>query len=202
MSKAAFVQEALADFHTTASVTPSSRYLARAMVKPLDVAKAKIVVEFGPGTGVMTRELLAAAPADARILAFEINPRFVDFLRAEIDDPRLEVIAAGAETAAVELQRRGFTRVDAVLSSLGFGMMPETVSRDILRELMPLLDKRSAFTQFQYLHGLRLLHGNGNGRGKVEFFNLRAFLGEYFPTVQTSICWRNLPPAKVFSCRF
>ncbi len=202
MSKAAFVQEALADFHTTASVAPSSRYLARAMVKPLEVAKAKIVVEFGPGTGVMTRELLAAAPADAQILAFEINPRFVDYLRAEIDDPRLEVIAAGAETAAVELQRRGYARVDAVLSSLGFGMMPESVSREILRELMPLLDKRSAFTQFQYLHGLRLRQSNGNGRGKVEFFNLRAFLGEYFPTVKTSICWRNLPPAKVFSCRF
>ena len=172
------------------------------MVRPLDLADAKVVVEFGPGTGVMTRELLAGAPADARVLAFEINPRFVDYLRAEIDDPRLEVIGAGAETAAVELQRRGHARVDAVLSSLGFGMMPESVSREILGELMPFLDKRSTFTQFQYLQGLRWLENNGNGRGKVEFFNLRAFLGEYFPTVRTSIVWRNLPPAKVFSCRF
>ena len=201
MSKAAFVQEALADFHTTASVTPSSRYLARAMVKALDLAKAKVVVEFGPGTGVMTRELLAAAPEDAQILAFEINTRFVDDLRTEIKDPRLEVIAAGAETASAEFQRRGYARVDAVLSSLGFGMMPENLSREILRDFMPFLDKQSAFTQFQYLQGLRWRQNNGNGRGKVEFFNLQAFLGEYFPTVQTSIVWRNLPPAKVFSCR-
>jgi len=125
VSKAAFAQEALADFHTTASLTPSSRYLARAMVKALDLAKAKVVVEFGPGTGVMTRELLAAAPEDAQILAFEINTRFVDYLRTEINDPRLVVIAAGAETTAAELQRRGYARVDAVLSSLGFGLMPE-----------------------------------------------------------------------------
>lgn len=201
MSKAAFVQEALADFHTTASLTPSSRYLARAMVKALDLAKAKVVVEFGPGTGVMTRELLAAAPEDAQILAFEINTRFVDYLRTEINDPRLVVIAAGAETTAAELQRRGYARVDAVLSSLGFGLMPESLSREILRDLMPFLDKHCAFTQFQYLQGLRWRQNNGNGRSKVEFFDLRAFLGEYFPTVRTSIVWRNLPPAKVFSCR-
>jgi len=201
VSKAAFAQEALADFHTTASLTPSSRYLARAMVKALDLAKAKVVVEFGPGTGVMTRELLAAAPEDAQILAFEINTRFVDYLRTEINDPRLVVIAAGAETAAAELQRRGYARVDAVLSSLGFGLMPESLSQEILRDLMPFLDKHCAFTQFQYLQGLRWRQNNGNGRGKVEFFDLRAFLGEYFPTVRTSIVWRNLPPAKVFSCR-
>ena len=201
MSKAAFAQEALADFHTTASLTPSSRYLARAMVKALDLAKAKVVVEFGPGTGVMTRELLAAAPEDAQILAFEINTRFVDYLRTEINDPRLVVIAAGAETTAAELQRRGYARVDAVLSSLGFGLMPESLSQEILRDLMPFLDKHCAFTQFQYLQGLRWRQNNGNGRGKVEFFDLRAFLGEYFPTVRTSIVWRNLPPAKVFSCR-
>jgi len=66
---------------------------------------------------------------------------------------------------------------------------------------MPFLDKHCAFTQFQYLQGLRWRQNNGNGRGKVEFFDLRAFLGEYFPTVRTSIVWRNLPPAKVFSCR-
>ena len=82
---------------------------------------------------------------------------------------------AGAETAAVELQRRGYARVDAVLSSLGFGMMPEALSRKILLGLVPFLDARSAFTQFQYLHSLRWLESNGNGMSKVEFFDLRVF---------------------------
>jgi len=204
-----FAQQALADFHATAAVAPSSRFLARAMVAPLPLADAEIVVELGPGTGAMTRLLLDVVPADARVLAFEINPRFVKYLRADITDPRLEVIEAGAETAGDELRRRGYKRVDAVLSSLGLGMMPEGVSREIIQGLVPFLDERSGFTQFQYMQGMRWSrsngnsnsNGNGKGKGRVEFFDLRDFLGEYFSIVQRSMVWRNLPPAKVIYCQ-
>jgi phospholipid N-methyltransferase len=171
------------------------------MVAPLPLSDAKIVVELGPGTGVMTRALLDVVPADARVLAFEINPRFVKYLREDITDPRLEVIEAGAETAGDELRRRGYARVDAVLSSLGLGMMPDAVSREIMQGLVPFLDERSGFTQFQYLHGMRWCQSNGNGTKKVEFFDLRVFLGEYFGTVHRSTVWRNLPPAKVIYCQ-
>lgn len=199
--RAAFVQEALADFHATASIIPSSRYLARAMVKPLPLEEAEVVVEFGPGTGVMTRQLLEMVPTDVRVLAFEINPRFVNYLRTEIDDPRLEVVAAGAENAGAELRRRGYRRIDAVLSSLGFGMMDESTCHEILRGLMPFIDEQSVFTQFQYLHSLRWFQNNGNGKHKVEFFDLRVLLGGYFRTVSTTIVWRNVLPARVLACR-
>ena len=100
MSLATFASQALTDFQWTAAVAPSSRFLAQAMVEPLPMAEARLIVEFGPGTGVMTRRLLAAARSDAKLLAFEINPRFVDYLREEITDPRLEIIAAGARVPA------------------------------------------------------------------------------------------------------
>lgn len=200
-SRASFAQEALAHFHSTASITPSSRYLARAMAKPLPLAKAEVVVEFGPGTGVMTRRLLELVPADARVLAFEINPQFVNYLQTEINDPRLEVVASGAETAGVELRRRGYRRIDAVLSSLGFGMMDESTGHKILQGLMPFLDERSVLTQFQYIHRMRFIEGKSNDKSKVEFFDLRVFLGGYFRTVRTTTVWRNLPPARVHACR-
>ena len=66
---------------------------------------------------------------------------------------------------------------------------------------MPFLDERSVFTQFQYLHGLRWLQSNGNGKHKVEFFDLRVLLGSYFRTVSTTIVWRNVLPARVIACR-
>ncbi len=216
MSLTTFAQQALVDFRATAAVAPSSRFLARAMIAPLPLSDAEIVVELGPGTGAMTRLLLDIVPADARVLAFEINPRFVKYLREDINDPRLEVIEAGAETAGDELRRRGYKRVDAVLSSLGLGMMPEVVSREIIQGLVPFLDEKSGFTQSQYMQGMRWSrsngngnNGNGNGKGKgkgkgkarVEFFDLRDFLGEYFSTVQRSMVWRNLPPAKVIFCQ-
>ena len=195
MSLAAFAGQAWANFQKTAAVVPSSRFLAEAMVEPLPLRAAKVVVELGPGTGVMTRELLQLVPDDCHVLAFEINPQFVEYLRNEVQDPRLEVVASGAENAAAELRRRGYTSVDAVLSSLGFGTMPEAFSHQVIRGLRPFLDRRSGLTQFQYVQSIRW-HDGG-----VEFFDMRAVLGQYFSHVERRKVWRNLPPANVLHFR-
>jgi len=68
MSLTTFAEQALADIHSTAAIAPSSRFLARAMVEPLAI-DCRRVVEFGPGTGAMTRALLDRLPADAEVLA-------------------------------------------------------------------------------------------------------------------------------------
>ena len=195
MSLATFVGQAWTNFQKTAAVAPSSRFLAKAMVAPLPLSEAKVVVELGPGTGVMTRELLQFVPDDCHVLAFEVNPRFIAYLQKEVQDPRLEVVASGAEQAPAELRRRGYTRVDAVLSSLGFGMMPEAFSHQVIRALRPFLDRRSGFTQFQYVHAIRWYDGG------VEFFDLRTILSQYFSDVKRRKVWCNLPPANVLHCR-
>src|ERR1700719_1653599 len=84
-----FFNESLKSFSTTASVVPSSPYLARAMLSSIDFSRAKSIVEVGVGTGAMTHELLRRMRPDARLYALDINPRFIDFLREAIVDPRL-----------------------------------------------------------------------------------------------------------------
>jgi len=195
MSLTRFATQAIADFQSTAAVAPSSRFLAREMVRPLPLASAKTVVEMGPGTGVMTEALLDALPADAKILAFEISGGFVQHLRGKIADPRLEIIHAGAETAAKELRSRGIGRVDAVLSSLGSSLMPDGLMRSILAGIQPFLDRDSVFTQFQYMHRIRL------HQGRVSYFDVQDLLREFFPEIRRSSVWINLPPAFVFDCR-
>jgi len=195
MGIATFASQALADFQSTAALTPSSRFLAEAMVKPLPVERARTVVEFGPGTGVMTEELLEQLPADAKLFAFEINPRFVHYLRRNVTDPRLEVIACGAEQIDVELARRGVTSVDAVLSSLGFSLLPEPLVHEIFQRLLPLLVPDGVFTQFQYVTRMRLQDG------RAEYFDVGAFMQQYFPIVRRRMIVRNLPPAFVYDCR-
>jgi phospholipid N-methyltransferase len=185
----------MADFQSTAAVAPSSRYLAREMVRPLPLASARTVVELGPGTGVMTEALLDSLPADSTILAFEISNSFVRHLRERFDDPRLIVVHAGAETAGDELRRRGITRVDAALSSLGSSLMPDGLMQSILGGLQPFLDSESVFTQFQYMHRFRLRNG------RVSYFDVEPLLREYFGDIRRSNVWINLPPAFVFDCR-
>ena len=195
MNPAAFVAEALADFATVGAIAPSSRYLTQAMLRPLPVENARVVVELGPGTGVMTRAFLNRLPFNATLLAFEINSRFARHLKSTISDPRLVVINARAEALLEELGRRGYQYVDAVLSSLAMGFMSDRQRHALLREISICLKKRGTFTQYQYLHSLQL-----RGR-QLTKFDLSGLLQQYFRSVQRKIIWRNLPPAFVFTCR-
>src|SRR5262245_9504087 len=71
-----------------ASVVPSSRFLARRVADPQSLARARSVVELGPGTGVITRTILDALPRESRLLAIEISEDFISLLKCE-EDPRL-----------------------------------------------------------------------------------------------------------------
>jgi phosphatidylethanolamine/phosphatidyl-N-methylethanolamine N-methyltransferase len=195
MDLTTFAREAVADFCTVGAVAPSSRYLTRAMLRPLPLKRAQVVVELGSGTGAMTQALLKLIPLDATLLAFEINSRFSRHLKSNVSDSRLDVINASAETLRKEVQRRGHERVDAVVSSLALGFMPDWQRRAFLSELGSLLGEAGVFTQFQYFHALQLKNG------QVRRFDLMELLHRYFRSVQRRVIWRNLPPAFVFVCR-
>ena len=194
MSLRTFIAEALTNFDTVAAVTPSSKYLAAAMLETLALRRARVVVEFGAGTGAITRELLRQLPSDAHLLVFEINPRFFAYLRQSISDPRVELISSSAEDFDTELHRRGIQQVDCVASSLGLALMPEPKRHALFERLAPFLHPRSAFTQYHYIHGLQW------SNGRLKRMDLRPLLQRYFASVESRIVWRNLPPAWVFSC--
>jgi phospholipid N-methyltransferase len=195
MSLRTFVAEALLNFPTVAAISPSSSYLAAAMLEPLALARTSVALEFGAGTGVITRALLEQLPPHATLLVFEINPRFFDCLRQSISDPRVVLINSSAEHLDLELRRRGIKQVDTVTSSLGLAFMPERDRQALFQRLAPFLHPKSVFTQFQYIHGLQFVSG------RLCRFDLRPLLDQYFNSVQSKIVWRNLPPAFVFTCR-
>ena len=194
MSLRTFVGEALTNFPTVAAISPSSRYLATAMLEPLPLARARVALELGAGTGAITHALLDQLPPQATLLVFEINPRFFDCLRRSIFDPRVILINSSAENLDSELRRRGIRQVDAVASSLGLAFMPDHVRQALFQRLSPFLHQKSVFTQYQYIHGLQLVGG------RLSRLNLRPLLNRYFGSVQSRIVWRNLPPAFVFTC--
>jgi phospholipid N-methyltransferase len=165
------------------------------MVRPLPLKRARIVVEVGPGTGVMTRALLEMIPFEATLLAFEINPRFSHYLKSNVPDSRLEIIDASAESFRAEVHRHGHDRVDAVVSSLALGFMPASQRQAFLSEVGNLLDEHGVFTQYQYIHSLQMKNG------QVRRFDLEHLLRHYFHSVQRTMIWRNLPPAFVFVCK-
>jgi len=159
------------------------------------MARTRIVVELGAGTGAITRALLGQLPSDGKLLVFEINRRFFDCLRRDISDPRVVLINSSVENLEFELRQRGFGQVDAVASSLGLSLMPDRKRQALFQQLSPFLHRRSVFTQYQYIHGMQFVNG------RLRRLDLRPLLERYFRTVECRIVWRNLPPAFVFTCR-
>jgi phosphatidylethanolamine/phosphatidyl-N-methylethanolamine N-methyltransferase len=195
MSLKTFTTEVLANFYTVAAISPSSIHLASAMVEPLPLSETLIAVELGAGTGSMTRALLDELPRRATLLAFEINPRFVNYLKANFRDPRLVLINESVENIEQELRRRGYDHADAVVSSLGLGFMSERKRRKIFDALMPFVRPHTVLTQFQYVHAMQF------SNGRLRRLSLKPLLNDYFDSVESRIIWRNLPPAYVYTCQ-
>jgi len=195
MSFKTFAVEALANYKTTGAVAPSSRYLARAMLLPLNLQPGCVVVELGAGTGVMTQALLEILPADGALFAFEINSRFYEYLKKKFPDKRLVLLKTRAENLERELQKRGCQHVDAVVSSLALGFFSDPERRALLESFVPLMDDNSVYTQYQYIQGLELKNG------RFRRYNIQSLLRQYFSSVQCNTVWRNIPPAFVFACR-
>src|ERR1035437_8335874 len=152
------------------------------MIEPVDFNKAKIIVEFGPGRGVITLEIRKHMSQNAKLIVFEINDEFVEQLK-EIPDTRMEVINDNAENIEARLKERGIEKVDYVISSIPLAMIPKKTEYAILNSVKKILNPEGALIQFQY-----------------SFASLKK-LKEIFDDVQIGFTSRNLPPACIFTCK-
>ena len=194
-----FFLESLRSLPVTASLCPSSRFLASALLRAIDFATARIVVELGSGTGAVTSELLRCLSPNAKLYALDINPIFVSHLRRRIRDPRLITIQGGAEHLSSILAQRGVHRADAIVSSLGLTSMAKAQRSTIVGQAAKLLSKRGVLTQFQYLHASAA--PDWFSAIGLPRFSAREFLREHFRHVSSETVLRNIPPAAVYTCR-
>lgn len=74
------------------AIAPSSRFLARAMVKPVDFNTASCIVESGPGKGVFTDELLCRRNRDTILILVEQNRGFYKLLKKKYSNQKNMVI--------------------------------------------------------------------------------------------------------------
>jgi len=72
-----------------ASIVPSSRALVERVAGKIDFDRARVIVEYGPGEGVHSREIARRMCADARLLLFELDPVFSRDLERDRKSTRL-----------------------------------------------------------------------------------------------------------------
>lgn len=89
-----FLRGLIANPTGVGAIAPSSPALARAVAAQVDPARDGRILELGPGTGSMTRELLARGIAPDRIVAIEWDANFAKALTA--DFPGIKIIRGDA----------------------------------------------------------------------------------------------------------
>lgn len=178
-----FLRQYLRNLRTVGAVAPSSKYLARRMVSSVDFDKAKVIVEYGPGTGAITRELVNRLRPETKLLVIETNHAFYEHLHKQYSNHiSIEIIHDSAANTAGILKARKLPNPDYIVSGLPFAALPANVSREILEAAVRLLGHSGVFVTFQYT----LL--------KRELFE------SYFDTLRITREVRNIPPAYVFCC--
>ncbi|OQW46169.1 MAG: hypothetical protein A4S16_11650 [Proteobacteria bacterium SG_bin6] len=176
-----FLGQFLRHPRSTGAVWPSSPALARAMAAAVPRA-ARLIVEYGPGTGVFTAALRRAHP-QARLIAIEYNPAFHAALAARFaGDPLAEPVLGSAADVAAILAARGLGAPEAIVSGLPFTSLPAALGETILAETARLLGAEGRFVLFQY------------SRARI------GLISRHFARIEARRVWANLPPAWVLGC--
>ncbi len=164
------------------SVVPSSPFLVNDMMNQVDWHRARVVVEYGPGVGTFTREILRRMRPDAVLLAIELNTDFVEYLTSQIRDPRFRVVHGSAAQVRSILARHGLAPADYIISGLPYFNMSDSVRREILEESRLALKAEGSMVLFQYTR------------------KLQPYLESSFSSVKRNFQLFNILPALIFHC--
>jgi phospholipid N-methyltransferase len=165
------------------SIIPSSRFLVDQVLAPIDWSRAGVIVEYGPGIGTFTGEILRRMRSEAQLVAIETNRDFVRFLKKTLPDPRLHVVHDSAAEVQAVLTRLALPAPRYIISGIPLGSMPEPVRSDIALKSRAALEPGGAFLVYQ--------------------FTARSLptLQRTFGEVRRSFERRNFPPAQLFLCQ-
>lgn len=164
------------------SVVPSSSFLVNDMMRQVDWERARVLVEYGPGVGTFTREILKRMRPDAALVAIELNTEFVEYLRERVRDPRFRVVHGSAARVRGILAEQSLAPADYIISSLPYRNMPDSLRREILEESRMALKADGSLLLYQYTR------------------TLLPYLESSFSSVTLNFQLFNILPALIFHC--
>lgn len=132
------------------AISSTSGYTVKKLFEKIHFENAEIIVEFGPGNGVITRGLLQNMQPQSKLYIFETNADFIEEL-SKIKDSRLYIINEDAQNAKSVLEDQyQIDAVDYIVSTIPFSLMDIKKRICIIRDSFSLLKDKGRFVTYQY----------------------------------------------------
>ena len=160
-----FLSVAFRNMKTVGTVCPSSPMLSRAPGR---------ILEVGPGTGPVTREILRKLAPGDELDVVELSPEFCEDLERRVLGPwRADGPGPGAGRARVTLHNAAIQDVsleeasyDCVVCGLPFNNFEFDLVRSIMERMLELLKPGSELTYFGYVGAKTARRAMSDGAGR------------------------------------
>lgn len=134
----------------TGAVSPSSRALGRAMarfVPEKTIETGAVVLELGPGTGVVTQMLVERGVREENLVLIEYSAEFCRLLRARF--PKATIVEGDAYALEAREALAG-REVGTVVSSLPLFTKPDALRESLIGKALDSVPAGHPFIQFSY----------------------------------------------------
>jgi phosphatidylethanolamine/phosphatidyl-N-methylethanolamine N-methyltransferase len=202
-----FFRQFRQQYDTTGSVLPSSRALARALTRPMRQERGpRRILEVGPGTGAVTREIVRQLRPDDRLDIVEINASFVELLRRRFaEEPDFRRRQHQTRLIHSPLQAvEGQAVYDFMISGIPLNNFGPPLVEEIFASYRRLLRPEGTLSYFEYVAIRELKQPFVAPADRIRLKALAVMLGEKIRRYQVGaeIVVFNVPPAIARHFRF
>jgi phosphatidylethanolamine/phosphatidyl-N-methylethanolamine N-methyltransferase len=176
-----FLRGLIASPRGVGAIAPSSPFLGRAVAAQINPSETGPILELGPGTGSITREVLARGIAPERLTLIEYDPDFVKLLAERF--PNLRVLQGDGFAFEAALGGKMTQPFAAIVSGIPLLNHSIPQRRTLIETALKRLKPGAPFIQFSYGFQPPIPAPAGAS------VRLAAFV------------WKNLPPARVWVYR-
>jgi phosphatidylethanolamine/phosphatidyl-N-methylethanolamine N-methyltransferase len=174
-----FIKGVMSQPKTVGAIMPTSARTATKMASIIDTGSGLPVLELGPGTGVITKAILARGVKPEDLVSVEYSTQFVQHLQAKY--PGVNFINGDAFNIVETLKEYRGQKFDCVISGIPLLNFPMHMRVSLIESLLDLMPAGRPVVQFSY--------------GPVSPVTARpdSYKIEHFDFVV-----RNIPPAQIW----
>jgi phospholipid N-methyltransferase len=180
-----FLGEYLKNVKQIGSIVPDSHRCLQTLLRRVPFDSVDSIVEFGSGSGTVTKEIIRRKRRETPLYCFEKNDRFHERLNGRLKAENVHLYKDDAFNSRDVLASR---KVDCIISTLPCSCL--NFYKLLRRSVLPLLSENGVFVQ--YMHTVSTLKG----------FRVKPYLEKCFDEVRSDLVFMNFPPTLVYSCRF